>query len=383
MVLQPHSAYIHVPFCRHRCGYCDFSLVAGRDDLIDRYFQALARELSRVGQRLMLDTLYFGGGTPSHLGPDGIRQLFAILADAIVTNAGAEVSLEANPLDVTIDFVAAARDCGVNRVSLGGQSLDAATLASLDRDHVPDDVRRAVDRLLSAACTVSVDLMIAAPGQSLAAVERDLEAVKSLGVQHVSVYCLTWEKGTNFDSLRQKGMLHRAEESLECDMFEATIDRLEAAGFEHYEVSNFARAGFRCRHNEAYWDCRPWEAFGPGAARFDGRTRITNHRSTQAWMTRVLSGEDFTGDCDAMTQEQAARERVVVGLRRRDGVDREAFEQSSGFSLDAIAGGAVRRWVAGGLAQDNGQRVQLTRKGLLVSDALWAAILNPEAEKEA
>jgi len=383
MVLPPHSAYIHVPFCRHRCGYCDFSLVAGRDDLIDRYFQALARELSRVGQRLMLDTLYFGGGTPSHLGPDGIRQLFAILANAMVTNAGAEVSLEANPLDVTIDFVAAARDCGVNRVSLGGQSLDAATLASLDRDHVPDDVRRAVDRLLSAACTVSVDLMIAAPGQSLAAVERDLEAVKSLGVQHVSVYCLTWEKGTNFDSLRQKGMLHRAEDSLECDMFEATIDRLEAAGFEHYEVSNFARAGFRCRHNEAYWDCRPWEAFGPGAARFDGRTRITNHRSTQAWMTRVLSGEDFTGDCDAMTQEQAARERVVVGLRRRDGVDREAFEQSSGFSLDAIAGVAVRRWVAGGLAQDNGQRVQLTRKGLLVSDALWAAILNPEAEKEA
>ena len=383
MVLPPHSAYIHVPFCRHRCGYCDFSLVAGRDDLIDRYFQALTRELSRVGQRLMLDTLYFGGGTPSHLGPDGIRQLFAILANAMVTNAGAEVSLEANPLDVTIDFVAAARDCGVNRVSLGGQSLDAATLASLDRDHVPDDVRRAVDRLLSAACTVSVDLMIAAPGQSLAAVERDLEAVKSLGVQHVSVYCLTWEKGTNFDSLQQKGMLHRAEESVECDMFEATIDRLEAAGFEHYEVSNFARAGFRCRHNEAYWDCRPWEAFGPGAARFDGRTRITNHRSTQAWMTRVLSGEDFTGDCDAMTQEQAARERVVVGLRRRDGVDREAFEQSSGFSLDAVAGGAVRRWVAGGLAQDNGQRVQLTRKGLLVSDALWAAILNPETEKEA
>ena len=383
MVLPPHSAYIHVPFCRHRCGYCDFSLVAGRDDLIDRYFQALTGELSRVEQRLMLDTLYFGGGTPSHLGPDGIRKLFAILANAMVTNAGAEVSLEANPLDVTIDFVAAARDCGVNRVSLGGQSLDAATLASLDRDHVPDDVRRAVDRLLSAACTVSVDLMIAAPGQSLAAVERDLEAVKSLGVQHVSVYCLTWEKGTNFDSLRQKGMLHRAEDSLECDMFEATIDRLEAAGFEHYEVSNFARAGFRCRHNEAYWDCRPWEAFGPGAARFDGRTRITNHRSTQAWMTRVLSGEDFTGDCDAMTQEQAARERVVVGLRRRDGVDREAFEQSSGFSLDAIAGGAVRRWVAGGLAQDNGQRVQLTRKGLLVSDALWAAILNPEAEKKA
>ena len=383
--MLPRHAYVHVPFCRHRCGYCDFTLVAGRDDLVDRYFAALARELERIRRAvesehesacLDLDTLYLGGGTPSHLGPDGLRRLFALLRDRLRPTSDAEVSLEANPLDVTAEFVAAARDCGVTRVSLGGQSLDAATLRALDRDHEPDDVRRAVGRLQDAGLAVSLDLMTAAPGQSLAAVERDLAAAAAaLSPEHVSVYCLTWEQGTAFAAARRRGELAEVPEDLERAMFEAAIDRLEAAGYEHYEVSNFARPGRRCRHNEAYWDCRPWEAVGPGAARFDGRTRITNHRSTTTWMTRALAGEDCSGDVDAMSIEDAARERLVVGLRRRDGVDRAAFRAASGCDLDAVAGPAVARWVAAGLATDDGRRVRLTRAGLLVSDTLWADVL--------
>jgi len=382
--MLPRHAYVHVPFCRHRCGYCDFTLVAGRDDLVDRYFAALARELERIPRAaespadpacLELDTLYLGGGTPSHLGPDGLRRLFALLRDRLRPTSDAEVSLEANPLDVTAEFVAAARDCGVTRVSLGGQSLDAATLRALDRDHEPDDVRRAVGRLQDAGLAVSLDLMTAAPGQSLAAVERDLAAAAALSPEHVSVYCLTWELGTAFAAARRRGELAEVPEDLERAMFEAAIDRLEAAGYEHYEVSNFARPGRRCRHNEAYWDCRPWEAVGPGAARFDGRTRITNHRSTTTWMTRALAGEDCSGDVDAMSIEDAARERLVVGLRRRDGVDRAAFRAASGCDLDAVAGPAVARWVAAGLATDDGRRVRLTRAGLLVSDTLWADVL--------
>jgi oxygen-independent coproporphyrinogen-3 oxidase len=371
----PRHAYVHVPFCRHRCGYCDFTLVAGRDDLIDRYLAALAIELARVSEPLELATLYFGGGTPSHLGPDGLRKLFVLLHERIVPTAGAEVTVEANPLDVTGDFVAACRDLGITRVSLGGQSLDAATLRALDRDHAPDDVRRAVSLLRDAGLVVSLDLMTAAPGQTLAGVEADVAAAAAIGVQHVSVYCLTWEQGTAFESARRRGDLVPAEESVERAMFETAIDRLEAEGFEHYEVSNFARPGFRCRHNEAYWDCRPWEAFGPGAARFDGRTRITNHRSTTTWLTKTLAGEDATGDIDAMTAEQAARERIVVGLRRRDGVDRAAFQAASGFDLDALAAPAIARWVERGLATDDGSRVRLTRSGLLVSDALWGDVL--------
>jgi oxygen-independent coproporphyrinogen-3 oxidase len=158
-------------------------------------------------------------------------------------------------------------------------------------------------------------------------------------------------------------------------MFELAIDRLAGAGYEHYEVSNFARPGHRCRHNEAYWDCRPWEAFGPSAARFDGRTRTTNHRSPTTWMTRVLAGTDPAGDVDAMTAEEAARERIVVGLRRRDGIDRAAFHSASGFELDALAAGPIARWRAQGLATDDGRRVWLTRAGLVVSDGLWADVL--------
>jgi oxygen-independent coproporphyrinogen-3 oxidase len=371
----PRHAYVHVPFCRHRCGYCDFTLVVGRDDLIERYLAALAIELARVSEPLELATLYFGGGTPSHLGPDGLRKLFVLLHERLAPAAGAEVTVEANPLDVTGGVVAACRDLGITRVSLGGQSLDAVTLQALDRDHAPDDVRRAVSLLRDAGLVVSLDLMTAAPGQTLAGVEADLAAVAAIGVQHVSVYCLTWEQGTAFESARRRGDLVPAEESVERAMFETAIDRLEAEGFEHYEVSNFARPGFRCRHNEAYWDCRPWEAFGPGAARFDGRTRITNHRSTTTWLTKTLAGEDATGDIDAMTAEQAARERIVVGLRRRDGVDRAAFQAASGFDLDALAAPAIARWVERGLATDDGSRVRLTRSGLLVSDALWGDVL--------
>lgn len=386
--MLPRHAYVHVPFCRHRCGYCDFTLVAGRDDLVERYYAAVGRELERIRHaaesraesacldlRLELDTLYLGGGTPSHLGPVGLRRLFVILRERFEPVADAEISLEANPLDVTPEFVAAARDCGVTRVSLGSQSLDAATLLALDRDHGPDDVRRAVGLLHDAGLVVSLDLMTAAPGQSLSAVERDLAAAVALSPQHVSVYCLTWEQGTAFTAARRRGELAAAPEDLEGTMFEAAIDRLEAAGYEHYEVSNFARPGHRCRHNEAYWDCRPWEAVGPGAARFDGRTRTTNHRSTTTWMTRVLAGEDFSGDVDAMVAEDAARERLVVGLRRRDGVERSEFRVASGCDLDAVAGPAVARWVGAGLATDDGRRVRLTRAGLLVSDTLWADVL--------
>ena len=375
MRASPRHAYVHVPFCRHRCGYCDFTLVAGRDDLIERYVAALTRELKRVQQPLEIDTLYLGGGTPSHLGPAGLRRLFGVLQKRLRPAADSEVTVEANPLDVTDDFVAACRDVGITRVSLGGQSLDATTLRALDRDHAPDDVRAAVGRLLDAGLVVNLDLMTAAPGQTLAAVDADLAAATTLGVQHVSVYCLTWEPGTAFESARRRGDLVPAEESLERAMFELAIDRLSSAGYEHYEVSNFARSGFRCRHNEAYWDCRPWEAFGPGAARFDGRTRTTNHRSTTAWMNKVLAGQDATGDVDAMTDEQAARERIVVGLRRRDGIARDAFRAASGFDLDTLAGDAIRRWAAAGLATDDGAGVCLTRPGLLVSDALWADVL--------
>ena len=368
-------AYVHVPFCRHRCGYCDFALVAGRDDLLDDYAVALSRELTRLSQPLVLDTLYFGGGTPSHFGPDGLRRLFQLTSARLQPGPAAEVTVEANPLDVTVEFIKAACECGVTRVSLGSQSLDPQTLAVLDRDHEPADIRRAVEKLLGVGLTVSIDLLIAAPEQTLNRVTEDLEATIALGSQHVSVYCLTWEPGTVFFRQRKEGLLQAIPEGLERTMFEESIHCLEAAGYKQYEVSNFARPGGRCRHNEAYWDCRPWEAFGPGAARFDGRTRITNHRSPTTWIRRTLAGEDATGDVDVMNAEEAARERLVVGLRRCDGIGRKAFANASGYSVDELAEKPLARWVQAGLAVTDDDTVRLTHTGLMVSDSLWREVL--------
>lgn len=375
-VTEPiRHAYVHVPFCRHRCGYCDFTLVAGRDDLIDDYAAALTKELGRLSQPLVLDTLYFGGGTPSHFGPDGLRQLFSLTAASLQPGPTAEVTIEANPLDVSPELIEAVRDCGVTRVSLGSQSLDPETLAALDRDHQPSDTRQAVKRMLDAGLTVSVDLLIAVPGQTLPCVTADLQKTIALGCQHVSVYCLTWEPGTAFFRQRQQGLLRAVSDGLERDMFEESIHQLETAGYRQYEVSNFARPGGRCRHNEAYWDCLPWEAFGPGAARFDGRTRITNHRSPTTWIRRTLAGQDATGEVDAMNAEEAARERLVVGLRRRDGIDRKAFTKASGYSVEELAEKPLTRWLADGLAVADGDTVRLTHEGLLVSDSLWPEVI--------
>ena len=367
--------YIHVPFCRHRCGYCDFTLVAGRDDLVDEYFSALSKELQRVEGRPILDTLFFGGGTPSHLGPHGIRQLVEIIHNHFCLGSDVEFTIEANPLDVTQQFVAAVVEAGITRVSLGSQSLNPRTLESLDRDHSPDDIVTAVSQLLDSGMAVSLDLMVAAPGQKLVEVENDLIGIEQLNVQHVSVYCLTWEKGTAFESARRRGELLPMEEDMERRMFEKTIERLKSAGYEHYEISNFAQPGYRCRHNEAYWKCQPWEAFGPGAARFDGRVRKTNHRSTTTWIRKVLAGEDSTMEVDSMTAEEAARERIVVGLRRRDGIERRAFTSATGFEMDALAGKVIRQWVKAGLAEDNGSDIRLTHEGMILSDTMWPDIL--------
>ena len=371
----PRTAYVHVPFCRHRCGYCDFAVLAGRDDLADRFFVALARELGRLSSPLAVDTLYLGGGTPTHLGAPGLERLWRAFEGRIEPVAGAEVSIEANPADVTPELCATARNLGVTRVSLGAQSLSARTLAALDRDHSPDDVRRALDLLGAAGFDVNVDLMTAAPGQTLAEVEADLDAAVELRPDHLSVYSLTWERGTRFIGLLGRGVLDRCEENLERAMTEAAIDRLGAAGYEHYEVSNYALPGRRCRHNEVYWDCRPWEAFGPGAARFLASTRITNHRSPFTWMKRLLEGLDPAAEEERMTPVEAARERIVLGLRRRDGVARSDFRRVTGIDFDDLAGPEVRGWVEAGLAVDDGDRVRLSREGLLVSDSLWAPIL--------
>ena len=371
----PRSAYIHVPFCKHRCGYCDFAVLAGREDLIDEYLAALATELSWLGSPREVDTLYFGGGTPSVLSAEQLRRLCGAATAWHPLAAGYEWTVEANPEHVTAEWLLAAAEMGVTRVSLGVQSFDDTKLRALDRDHDGAAAASCVQLVRRSGMATCVDLIFAAPEEKLEGWLRDVAQAVALGPDHVSTYGLTFEKGTAFTRRRERGQLPSVEEELEREMYAAGIDALTAAGFEHYEVSNFARPGKRSRHNEAYWNGDGYFAAGVGAARRIGGVRETNLRSTFGYLRRVAAGRSPVAEREELTAEQQARERLVFGLRRLAGVERREFAATTGLAVDDLAGAAIEKFVGWGLLLDDGERVRLSREGLMVSDALWPELL--------
>ena len=373
--MPPRAAYVHVPFCRHRCGYCNFTLVADRDDLIGDYLRAIELELRSLGEPREVDTLFFGGGTPTHLPPHQLRGLIETARRWFPLAAGYELSVEANPADLDERTLAVLAECGVNRLSIGGQSFDAATLTTLERDHAPDQLRNVVAAAQHCVPSVSLDLIFGVPGQSLESWNADLAAALELAPQHVSTYGLTFERGTAFWKRLLEGELGRLDEEIERSMYATAIDTLVGAGFEHYEVSNFAQPGHRCRHNETYWTGRGYHAVGPGAARYiDGR-REMNHRSTITWLKRVLSGQSPVAESETLTPPDRAREFLVFALRRLEGIDRQTFAKQTGQQIDDLVGEPLARFVDEGLLADDGRRVRLSRAGLFVSDALWPYFL--------
>jgi putative oxygen-independent coproporphyrinogen III oxidase len=373
--VSPRAAYIHVPFCRHRCGYCNFTLVALRDDLIDAYLEALERELSGLSQPREVDTLFFGGGTPSHLSAEHLERLLEIVRRWLPPSGGAEVSVEVNPIDLGDVKARVFADAGVTRISLGAQSFQAWKLAALERDHDAATIRAAVERARQFAKSISLDLIFGVPGESLMQWRDDLQPALALAPDHVSTYGLTFEKGKSFWSWLNRGELSRLDEELERQMYEAAIDALTAAGFEHYEVSNFARPGHRCRHNENYWLGGQYFAAGPGAARFIAGRRQTNHRSTTTYISRVLAGQSPVAEAEQLAPEDAARERLVFALRRLEGIDTADFAAATGFGIEQLGGEGLCRMIDLGLLELSGNRLHLTRAGLLVSDAIWPEFL--------
>ncbi len=373
MSFVPRSAYIHVPFCRHRCGYCDFTLIAGRDDLIPRYIQALRTELRRhrhdpIAGTTELDTLFLGGGTPTHPSLDELRSLFAVLAERFALAAGAEFSVEANPLDLTDDKLSLLRDVGVNRISLGVQAFAESSLQQLERDHHAAEIEEIVRRTQRVIPQVSLDLIFGVPGQSLEEWRAALRRAVELGVGHISTYGLTFEKGTAFSTRRDRGELQPAPEDLEYDMYAAAMDDLTAAGFEQYEISNFAKPGCRCRHNLVYWHGGEYLAYGPGAARYvDGR-RETNLRSVWGWLAKIDRGLSPVVEVEELTPEPRARERLFVGLRLGEGIARDEFRQQTGFVLDDLVADAIQKNVATGLLVDDGRTIRLSRAGRFLAD---------------
>lgn len=371
----PRSAYIHVPFCVHRCGYCDFTVVAGRDDLIGEFLTALEIELSWLQQPRPVDTLFIGGGTPTYLPPAELERLLKCVNHWFPLTSGGEFSVEANPVGLSDDKLVLLAERGVNRVSLGVQSFHAETLKVLERDHSPEMARERVAAVRERFPECAVDLIFGVPGQTLEVWRETLDQAAALGPTHLSTYGLTFEKGTAFWGRRLKGELDQVAESDERAQYELAMERLESLGYGQYELSNHARPGHESRHNAVYWAGGPYYAAGPGAARYIDGVRETNHRSTTTWIRGIRSDCPAFSMSETLSPEDRARETLMLGLRRTAGVFRQAFHIQTGFDLDLLAGPTIDRAVAHGLLDDDGQRIALTRSGRCVADSIMAEML--------
>jgi putative oxygen-independent coproporphyrinogen III oxidase len=369
---NPRAAYLHIPFCQHHCGYCDFAVASGQDHQIDLYLEALECELATLGQPAPVKTIFLGGGTPTYLSPKQLERLLRSIHKWLPLEAGGEFSIESTPESITPEKIALLAARGVNRVSIGVQSFHPYLLSALDRIHQPEHVGPAVLAARSKGMAVSLDLIFGVPGQSLFMWMNDLELALGYKPDHLSTYGLTYEKGTPLWKDRERGQVKALDEEAELLMYESAMDVLGEAGFEHYEISNFARPGFRCRHNEVYWANHAYYGFGMGAARYVNGRREVNTRSLPDYLKRTLSGESAIFQSEELGVEDRARETAVVQIRRSDGIERESFRLQTSFDLVTLLGQKIRNSVALGLLEDDGEAVRLTRRGKCVADALAA-----------
>ncbi|AGA30921.1 radical SAM family heme chaperone HemW [Singulisphaera acidiphila] len=372
----PRAAYIHIPFCAHKCGYCDFASLAGVDHLADRYLTALESEMARMGTPQPVETIFVGGGTPTRLDAGQLRRLLAMIGRWFLLEPGGEWTVEANPgtLDEEKADVLAAG--GVNRVSLGAQSFQPGLLQALERNHAPEEVGRALDWIRPRFPYWSFDLIFGVPGSTLPLWEADLETALSLGPAHLSCYGLVYEKGTALWKQWQAGQVREVDEEAERAMYEHTIDRLRQAGLLMYEISNFARPGHESRHNLIYWANDAYFGVGVGAARYVGGVRSVNTRDLPAYLRRIEEGREATGPIETLEPEAHARETAVLMLRRTiAGIDRSDFMRRTGFDLDELAGPTLKKYVGRGLLEEDGNRVRFTREGLFLADSVLCELV--------
>ena len=373
--------YLHVPFCSAICPYCDFAVTRGGAERRAAFVDAVVAEAAlwqgawTAGR---FDTVYLGGGTPSLLAPAQLARLLDALRTHLPVAPGAWITLEANPEDATAETLAALRDLGVSGLSLGVQSFDPAALKFLGRRHGPEGARRAVERALAAGFPwVSVDLIFGLPGerQAPAGLVRTLETAAALGPHHVSCYQLTFHEGTPFWRGRERGVIHELPEPEQAAAYETVLEVLRGAGYEPYEVSNFARgaesgADHRSRHNRKYWHHTPYLGLGPSAHSFDGARRWWNVRDEGAWRERVRAGERPVAGDEVLGRDELALEAVMLGLRTAGGVDLGRFRERFGVDLVARNEALVERLAAEGLVVVEGGRLRPTLKGFAVADGL-------------
>ena len=380
----PIGVYVHVPFCVHICPYCDFNTYAGQEDLIPSYVDAvvadLRQEAARIGPR-PVDSVFFGGGTPSLLPADSVAQIVQAIQAEFRLAPDAEVTMEANPNGLDLRYLEAVRAGGVNRLSIGLQTTDRRGLRVLGRMHEAATAEAAVaDAVRAGFERISLDLIFGWPGQSTASWERDLETVLGWSggaLRHLSLYALIVEPGTPMADAVARGIVTVPDDDATADLYELAIARLKEAGWQHYEIANFAMAvDQQSVHNRIYWRNGEYLGIGAGAHGRIGDERAMRHLLPATYIRTVQAGESPVSNVEVIDAALAEGETMMLGLRLlAEGVSREAFLDRHGRALDAVFGEIVAEQVGLGLVEDDGHRVRLTERGMMVANEVVAAYL--------
>lgn len=361
--------YVHIPFCVRKCYYCDFNAGPASLAVREGYVAALCAEI-RAGARVAsVETVFFGGGTPSELAAEQLERIVAALRESFSIRPDAEWTLEANPGTVTPEHLRAIRSMGFTRISVGIQSFHDQHLKGLGRIHSAAEAVEAFGWAADAGFeSRSLDLIFGLPRQTMDEWRRDLDQAIGLRPDHLSVYGLMIEKGTLFGSWQASGQLLLPDEDLSADMYEHAIDRLAEAGFDQYEISSWARPGHRCRHNLRYWRNEAYLGFGVSAASYVDGARRTNLADWREYGKQAVAGRDCVAEEERLEGQSAAGEAVMLALRTRDGADLAALSDTHQVDLARAFAPAIRRMREYGLIEEAEGRLRLTRPGLLVAN---------------
>lgn len=379
------AVYVHVPFCERKCLYCDFNSGVYGPETRTRYVEALLAEIRATPCRGTAASVFIGGGTPSVLPASSIARILDAVRDRFDVTADAEITVECNPGTVasermagetTASFLGGLRNAGVNRLSFGVQSFDADVLRRLGRIHNPEQAVASVVAAREAGFdNINLDLMFALPGQTAAIWAETLRRALALETAHLSCYSLIVEPETPFHAWDAAGQLARPDNDEEAAMYETCIETLVSAGYEHYEVSSFARTGRRCRHNQVYWRNEEYVGFGVGAASYVDGVRFTRKPTVEDYLRSALTGADTVSEREVLDVRGSMGETMMLGLRLMEGVSRKRFAARFGRDPVDVWPAAISRLESQGLLAVTPERIALTRRGLLVANDVWEAFV--------
>lgn len=369
--------YIHVPFCESKCYYCDFYSVApaSRRERSD-YLKALTVELAELPPEFEPDTVYIGGGTPTVLDEDMLTVLLGSVSRAVDLDKVDEYTVEANPGTLTDEKLAVLSAAGVGRISLGAQSFDDRTLDFLGRGHSAAEIYRSVDAVRAAGIdNLSLDLIFGVPGTDLNSTETDLDRLLPLEADHVSSYALIIAPGTRLQFLREQGDIRELDEDLIAAQFQLVRDTLTRAGWEHYEISNYARTGRRCMHNMLYWSGGDYIGCGPAAHSHWQGVRYSNISNLWEYTQSLSAGRSPRSESEQLPPEAKARETLVMWLRRLDGVDVEEFRQATGYNPFDLCQEEIEHLREDGLLKVSDGTIALSEEAIFISDTVFRELV--------